>query len=162
VGDKRWWVLEFIQYPLRPREAHPDSCTVISTCQELGIAVVAYSYALLSQSSPLPDLQSRLGHGLLTGHIKNRLDLEEGDPRRDFNRFQDNVSSLRTLAFLIDNTCPRISSITCDSWTPYRPSQIVRASPSPSCALHGLDRLLTTSSLFPDLRESKPSLSLIS
>ncbi|KAN0102348.1 aldo/keto reductase [Russula decolorans] len=48
---------------------------VISTCQELGIAVVAYS---------------PLGHGLLTGHIKNRLDLEEGDPRRDFNRFQDN------------------------------------------------------------------------
>ncbi|KAI0257208.1 NADP-dependent oxidoreductase domain-containing protein [Lactifluus subvellereus] len=47
---------------------------VIATCKELGIAVIAYS---------------PLGRGLLTGHIKNRQDLEEGDFRRTFARFQD-------------------------------------------------------------------------
>jgi len=81
---------------------------VISTCQELGIAVVAYS-TVWTWKRVIPGATS-------------------------------------TVSRII------ISSITCDSWTPYRPSQIVRASPSPSCALHGLDRLLTTSSLFPDLQ----------
>jgi hypothetical protein len=47
-----WNSLKFL---LRSWEAHPYSCLVISTCQELGISVVAYSYVLLSQSSPLPD-----------------------------------------------------------------------------------------------------------
>jgi len=47
---------------------------VIATCKELGIAVIAYS---------------PLGRGLLTGQIKNRQDLEEGDFRRNFARFQD-------------------------------------------------------------------------
>ncbi|KAI0001692.1 NADP-dependent oxidoreductase domain-containing protein [Russula vinacea] len=48
---------------------------VTATCAELGIAIVAYS---------------PLGHGLLTGQIKNLLDLEEGDHRRDLSRFQEN------------------------------------------------------------------------
>jgi len=47
---------------------------VISTCKELGIAVVAYS---------------PLGRGLLTGHVKSYQDFEEGDPRRVQSRFQD-------------------------------------------------------------------------
>ncbi|KAI0304549.1 aldo/keto reductase [Russula brevipes] len=47
---------------------------VIATCNELGIALVAYS---------------PLGNGLLTGQIKNLLDFEEGDFRRSYSRFQD-------------------------------------------------------------------------
>ncbi|KAI9460517.1 NADP-dependent oxidoreductase domain-containing protein, partial [Lactarius psammicola] len=47
---------------------------VIAACKELSIAVIAYS---------------PLGLGLLTGHIKSRLDLDEGDYRRSFSRFQD-------------------------------------------------------------------------
>lgn len=47
---------------------------VIATCKELSIAVIAYS---------------PLGRGLLTGHIKSRLDLDEGDFRRSLSRFQD-------------------------------------------------------------------------
>ena len=37
------------------------------------------------------DPNSPLGRGLLTGHIKNRQDLEEGNFRNSFDRFQDDV-----------------------------------------------------------------------
>ncbi|KAH9004089.1 aldo/keto reductase [Lactarius hatsudake] len=47
---------------------------VIATCKELSIAVIAYS---------------PLGLGLLTGHIKSQLDMDESDYRRLFSRFQD-------------------------------------------------------------------------
>ncbi|KAI0260074.1 aldo/keto reductase [Gloeopeniophorella convolvens] len=47
---------------------------VISTCAELGIAVVAYS---------------PLGRGFLTGQIKKPDDFEEGDFRRNMTRFQE-------------------------------------------------------------------------
>jgi aryl-alcohol dehydrogenase-like predicted oxidoreductase len=35
---------------------------------------------------------SPLGHGLLTGQIKSRQDMDEGDFRRGLGRFQDDVS----------------------------------------------------------------------
>jgi pyridoxine 4-dehydrogenase len=44
---------------------------------------------------------SPLGHGLLTGQIKNRLDLEDGDHRRDLSRFQENVGSLSRSSFTL-------------------------------------------------------------
>ncbi|KAI0304547.1 NADP-dependent oxidoreductase domain-containing protein [Russula brevipes] len=47
---------------------------VIATCKELGIAVIAYS---------------PLGRGLLTGQIRGRQDLEEGDFRLLFSRFKE-------------------------------------------------------------------------
>jgi hypothetical protein len=70
---------------------------VIATCKELGITNIGYSYALLSRQSPHPDPQtnSPLGRGLLTGQFKSRTDFEEGDFRRAFSRFQDDVSTLR-------------------------------------------------------------------
>lgn len=49
---------------------------VAATCAELGIPVVAYS---------------PLGRGFLTGEIKSRSDLGEGDMRRRMPRFQDDV-----------------------------------------------------------------------
>jgi hypothetical protein len=43
-------------FPLHPQEAYiVFLILVIATCEELGIATVAYSYALLSPLSPLPD-----------------------------------------------------------------------------------------------------------
>ncbi|KAI0257207.1 aldo/keto reductase [Lactifluus subvellereus] len=62
---------------------------VIATCKELGIPVIAYSYVHLLSPFPLTHTQQSAGRGLLTGHIKNRQDLEEGDPRQTFARFQD-------------------------------------------------------------------------
>ncbi|KAI0055772.1 aldo/keto reductase [Artomyces pyxidatus] len=47
---------------------------VISTCAELGIAVLGYS---------------PLGRGLLTGQITKPEDLEDGDYRRNFTRFKE-------------------------------------------------------------------------
>lgn len=46
-------------FPLQPWEVYFLFLffLVIATCAELGIAVVAYSYAFLSPSSPLPDFQ---------------------------------------------------------------------------------------------------------
>jgi len=54
----------------------PQAKDVIATCKELGITTIGYS---------------PLGRGLLTGHIKNRLDLEEGDFRHSYDRFQDDI-----------------------------------------------------------------------
>ena len=66
---------------------------VIATCKELGIAVIAYSYALFSHSHRLLlTANSPLGHGLLSGHIKSRNDLAEDDARRTFSRFHEDVS----------------------------------------------------------------------
>ncbi|KAH9065810.1 aldo/keto reductase [Lactarius vividus] len=62
---------------------------VIATCKELSIAVVAYSYVHRPPLCPSLTFDSPLGRGLLTGHIKSRLDLDEGDFRRLFSRFQD-------------------------------------------------------------------------
>ena len=69
---------------------------VIATCKELGITVIAYGYAPLSGSLPVIASSSNtsnspLGRGLLTGQIKSRLDFEEGDFRREYSRFQDEV-----------------------------------------------------------------------
>ena len=98
---------------------------VIATCKELGITVVAYSYAPLSLS---PDIASSdspnspLGRGLLTGQIKSRLDFEEGDFRRGFGRFQDVVSFLFLRApghsLTLTHHERRISIITSSSWKP--------------------------------------------
>jgi len=49
---------------------------VLSTCQELGIAILAYS---------------PLGKGFLTGSIRSHDDLPENDMRRNFDRFQPDV-----------------------------------------------------------------------
>ena len=66
---------------------------VIATCKELGIAVIAYSYATHTlYHCLLRPPNSPLGRGLLTGQIKSRLDFEEGDFRRGYTRFQDEVS----------------------------------------------------------------------
>jgi len=76
-----------------PFRAH-HQYSVIATCEELGIAVVAYSYAAPSLHYrlflKLPN--SPLGRGLLTGQIKSRHDFEEGDFRRGVSRFLDDVS----------------------------------------------------------------------
>ena len=53
---------------------HP--AVVIATGKELGIAVVGYS---------------PLGKGFLTGQIKSRKDLPEGDLRLHFDRFSEEV-----------------------------------------------------------------------
>ena len=67
---------------------------VIATCKELGIAVIAYSYALFfsHRHRLLLTANSPLGHGLLSGHIKSRNDLAEDDARRTFSRFHEDVS----------------------------------------------------------------------
>jgi hypothetical protein len=45
-------------FPLHPQEAYFVFLVLVTTtCEELGIATIAYSYALLSPSSPLPDPQ---------------------------------------------------------------------------------------------------------
>ena len=51
---------------------------VIATAKELGIAVVGYS---------------PLGKGFLTGQIKSRDDIPEGDMRLHFDRFTEEVSN---------------------------------------------------------------------
>jgi len=63
-----------VEIEVSPQAYEQQTKDVIATCNELGIAVLAYS---------------PLGHGLLTGQIKSREDMEEGDVRRTFSRFQD-------------------------------------------------------------------------
>lgn len=71
-----------IEYSLFALEAR--DLGVLSTCAELGIPVVAYS---------------PLCRGFLTGQIKSRNDLDEGDFRLAFPRFsEENFSSNLTLA----------------------------------------------------------------
>ncbi len=53
-------------------EIEKPETNLLKTCQELGVALVAYS---------------PLGRGLLTGAIKSLEDLEEGDWRRTIPRF---------------------------------------------------------------------------
>lgn len=48
--------------------------SLLQTCRELGVAVVAYS---------------PLGRGMLTGRYRSRLDFEEGDWRRSAPRFSE-------------------------------------------------------------------------
>ena len=55
---------------------HPPP--VIAAGKELGIAVVGYS---------------PLGKGFLTGQIKSRKDLPEGDLRLHFDRFSEEVGN---------------------------------------------------------------------
>ena len=58
-------------------------------------------------------LNSPLGRGLLTGHIKNSQDLEEGDFRRSFARFQDEVCAHSYSNLAADvTTLPRTPGIT--------------------------------------------------
>ena len=65
---------------------------VIATCKELGIAVIAYSWALFSFChQPILTPNSPLGRGLLTGQIRNLNDFEGGDYRRTHSRFHDDV-----------------------------------------------------------------------
>ncbi|KAK9370624.1 NADP-dependent oxidoreductase domain-containing protein [Lipomyces kononenkoae] len=61
-----------IEYSLWATEAR--DLGVLSTCAELGIPVIAYS---------------PLGRGFLTGQIRSRKDLEEGDIRLPFERFSE-------------------------------------------------------------------------
>lgn len=49
---------------------------VVATAKELGVAVIGYA---------------PLGHGFLTGQIKSRADLPEGDGRLNFDRFSEEV-----------------------------------------------------------------------
>ncbi|KZW00681.1 Aldo/keto reductase [Exidia glandulosa HHB12029] len=68
-------------YPISVVEIEVSPCTyydnnkqVIALAKELGVAIAAYS---------------PLGHGFLTAAIKKPTDLEEGDLRRSFSRFQE-------------------------------------------------------------------------
>ncbi|KAJ8101915.1 NADP-dependent oxidoreductase domain-containing protein [Lipomyces tetrasporus] len=61
-----------VEYSLWSTEAR--DLGVLSTCAELGIPVVAYS---------------PLGRGFLTGQIRSRSDLDEGDMRLHFDRFSE-------------------------------------------------------------------------
>jgi hypothetical protein len=87
-------------FPLHSQQAH-NFGLVIATCKELDIAVIAYSYALhLSPLTPLFTLDRPLGRGLLTGRIRGLQDLQAGDHRKPFARFQDEVG---TVAHLFSN-----------------------------------------------------------
>jgi len=62
-----------VEIEVSPWEYGEEAKKVISTAEELGIAVIAYS---------------PLGHGFLTGQIKRPEDFPEGDFRRTIPRFQ--------------------------------------------------------------------------
>jgi len=80
-----------VEIEVSPWSYTQETKDVISTCEELGIAVIAYS---------------PLGHGFLTGKWKSYGDLEPGNLLRQFSRFQkDNfnhnlalVSALEAIA----------------------------------------------------------------
>jgi len=80
-----------VEIEVSPWSYTQETKDVISTCEELGIAVIAYS---------------PLGHGFLTGKWKSYTDLEPDNLLRQFSRFQrDNfnhnltlVSALETVA----------------------------------------------------------------
>ncbi|KAH9994619.1 aldo/keto reductase [Russula vinacea] len=80
-----------VEIEISPWSYSQETKDVISTCEELGIAVIAYS---------------PLGHGFLTGKWKSHKDLEPDSMLRQFSRFQrDNfkhnlglVSALEAIA----------------------------------------------------------------
>lgn len=63
-----------VEIEISPWSMEPETKQVLSTAEELGIAVVAYS---------------PLGRGFLTGQIKSLDDIPENDMRRRFTRFRD-------------------------------------------------------------------------
>ena len=87
------------EYSLFTRD--PES-TVIPVCRELGTALVAFS---------------PLGRGLLTGKVKSRAELSEGDYRREMPRFAEEnlarncalVEALETMALAKNGTAAQIA-----------------------------------------------------
>jgi len=65
--------IALVEIEVSPLSYEKETKAVIATCGELGIAIAAYS---------------PMGHGLLTGQIKQAEDFEEGDQRRKFTRFK--------------------------------------------------------------------------
>ena len=63
-----------VEYSPWTTDIESSSVNLLSTCRELGVAVVAYS---------------PLGRGFLTGRFKSRADFEEGDFRLNNPRFTD-------------------------------------------------------------------------
>lgn len=67
--------IDAVEFEFSPWALGPaDKGGLIDTCKELGITAVAYS---------------PLGRGFLTGSIRSRADLPEGDMRLHFERFSE-------------------------------------------------------------------------
>jgi len=77
-----------VEIEVSPWSYNQETKDVISTCEELGIAVIAYS---------------PLGHGFLAGKWKSYNDLEPANMLRQFSRFQrDNFNHNLALASALD------------------------------------------------------------
>ncbi|KAF8504312.1 aldo/keto reductase [Russula emetica] len=77
-----------VEIEVSPWSYTQETKDVISTCEELGIAVIAYS---------------PLGHGFLTGKWKSHKDLEPDNMLRQFSRFQrDNFNHNLALVSAIE------------------------------------------------------------
>jgi len=77
-----------VEIEVSPWSYTQDTKDVLSTCDELGIAVIAYS---------------PLGHGFLTGKWKSYEDLEPDNMLRQFSRFQkDNFNHNLALVSAIE------------------------------------------------------------
>ncbi|CAF1314429.1 unnamed protein product [Adineta steineri] len=77
-----------IEYSPFSLEIEHEDIGLLKTCRELGVGIVCYS---------------PLGRGMLTGQIKSRNDLDEGDYRRHWPRFSEenfpkNLQLVSTLA----------------------------------------------------------------
>jgi len=66
--------IDAIQMEYSPFSLEIEMEGLMAACQELGVAIIAYS---------------PLGKGFLTGSIRERAQLPENDPRRMFPRFSD-------------------------------------------------------------------------
>lgn len=66
--------IDAAEFEFSPWALDPASNGILDACKELGIAAVAYS---------------PLGRGFLTGSIKSRADIPEGDMRLHFERFSE-------------------------------------------------------------------------
>lgn len=70
---------------------------MLATCKRLRIPIIAYrsvfgfhfTSALDTDSDRPFSCHSPLGRGLLTGQVKSKSDIPEGDMRSHFDRFQD-------------------------------------------------------------------------
>lgn len=76
-------------------EIESPQTNLLQTCKELGVAIVAYS---------------PLGRGMLTGAIRSRADLEEGDwrltvPRFSEENFPKNMALVRQLGEIAARKC---------------------------------------------------------
>jgi len=97
--------LEYSPFTLEIEQKTGDTASVLETCRELGIAVVAYS---------------PMGRGLLTGQIKSVDDLPEDDFRRKVDKYsRENFPKILDLVAKIGTIAERHSVSTaqvCLAW----------------------------------------------